>query len=232
MNDLITTTNEIKKIDISLNYGEIFFTTGETFSVVYENMPEEDFDIKEDGGCLSIHDKRKGNIRLFGKKAVYSPVLRITTPAAYSFEAVSLATGACEVHAESLAANTLLTKMGAGEFHVKELNISAHASIESGAGEVHVGTGHINNLNISSGAGEIHIQAALTGDSYITAGVGEICLQLLGNPDDYSATVSKGIGRLCVNGFTSGNGMTYGSGPNRVNVTGGVGEIRIDFSEI
>ena len=117
--------------------------------------------------------------------------------------------------------------MGAGEFYVKECNVSDQASIESGAGEVHVGTGHIHNLNISSGAGEIHIQAAITGDSYITAGVGEIQLQLLGNPDDYSATISKGIGRLCVSGFTSGNGMTYGTGPNHIKVTGGVGEIEI-----
>ena len=227
MNDIITTTNEIKKIDISLNYGEMFFTTGETLSVVYENMPEEDFEIKEDGNCLSIQDKRKRNIRLFGKKQEYSPVIRITIPATHTFEDISLATGASEVHAESLTTNVLSLKMGAGEFHAKELNVSAHASIESGAGEVHVGTGHINNLNISSGAGEIHIQAALTGDSYITAGVGEIRLQLLGNPDDYSATVSKGIGRLCVNGFSSGNGMTYGSGPNHVKITGGVGEIEI-----
>ena len=227
MNDIITTTNEIKKIDISLNFGEMFFTTGEALSVVYENMPEEDFEIKEDGDCLSIKDKRKGNIRLFGKKRDYSPVIRITVPAEHSFEAISLATGACEVHADALTTNVFSLKMGAGEFHAKELNVSAHASIESGAGEVHVRAGHINNLNISSGAGEIHIQAALTGDSYITAGVGEIRLQLLGNPDDYSATVSKGIGRLCVNGFTSGNGMTYGSGPNHVKITGGVGEIEI-----
>ena len=32
MNDLISTTNEINTIDISLNFGEIYFTTGETFS--------------------------------------------------------------------------------------------------------------------------------------------------------------------------------------------------------
>lgn len=232
MNDLIKNANNINQIDINLNYGEIFFTTGETFSTSYENMILEDFEIKEEDGCLSIQDKRKRNIRLFGMKPDYSPIIRITIPYQHTFERISLATGASEVHAETLSANTFSLKMGAGEFHTKELNVSAHASIESGAGEVHVGAGHINNLTISSGAGEIHINAALTGDSCITAGVGEIHLQLLGNPDDYSATVSKGIGRLCVNGFTSGNGMTYGKGPNHIKVTGGVGEIYIVFSEI
>lgn len=232
MNELITITNEIKKIDISLNYGEIFFTTGETFSAVCENMPEEDFEIKENGASLSIHDKRKGNIRLFGKKQEYTPVIRIEVPEQHIFENISLATGASEIHAESLTAHTLSLKMGAGEFHVKECNVSDHATIESGAGEVHVGTGNIHNLNISSGAGEIHIQAALTGDSHITAGVGEIHLQLLGNPDDYSATISKGLGRICVSGFSSGNGMTYGSGPNHIKVSGGVGEICVNFPEI
>ena len=227
MNDLITITNEINKIDISLNFGEIYFTTGEVFSAVYENMPAEDFEIKEEGDCLSIKDKRKGNVRLFGKKQEYSPVIRITVPTAHTFESIRLSSGASEIHAETLTSHSLSLKMGAGEFHVKECNVSDQASIESGAGEVHVGTGHIHNLNISSGAGEIHIQAAITGDSYITAGVGEIHLQLLGNPDDYSATISKGIGRLCVSGFTSGNGMTYGTGPNHIKVTGGVGEIEL-----
>lgn len=232
MNDLITITNEIKIITINLNHGEIFFSNGDTFSVVYENMPVEDFEIKEEGNNLSIQDKRKGNVRLFGKKYDYSPVIRITVPTQHTFERISLATGASEIHAETLTSHALSLKMGAGEFHVKECNVSDHASIESGAGEVHVGTGNIHNLNISSGAGEIHIQAAITGNSYITAGVGEIHLQLLGNPDDYSATISKGIGRLCINGFTSGNGMTYGSGPNHIKVSGGVGEICVDFPEI
>lgn len=232
MNDLITITNEIKNITIHLNHGEIFFTNGDTFSVVYENMPAEDFEIKEEGNNLSIQDKRKGNIRLFGKKYDYSPVIRITVPTQHTFDKISLATGASEIHAETLTSHSLSLKMGAGEFHVKECNVSDHAAIESGAGEVHIGTGNIHNLNISSGAGEIHIQAAITGNSYITAGVGEIHLQLLGNPDDYSATISKGIGRLCVSGFTSGNGMSYGTGPNHIKVTGGVGEIHVDFPEI
>ena len=48
MNDLISTTKEINTIDISLNFGEIYFTTGEVFSTIYENMPEEDFEIKEE----------------------------------------------------------------------------------------------------------------------------------------------------------------------------------------
>ena len=232
MNDLITITNEIKNITIHLNYGEIFFTNGVTFSVVYENMPEEDFEIKEVGDCLSIKDKRKGNVRLFGKKSEYSPVIRITVPTAHTFESIRLSSGASEIHAEALTTHTLSLKMGAGEFHIKECNVSDHAAIESGAGEVHIGTGNIHNLNISSGAGEIHIQANLTGNSNISAGVGEIHLQLLGNPDDYSATISKGIGRLCVSGFTSGNGMTYGCGPNHIKVSGGVGEICVDFPEI
>lgn len=231
MNDLITTTNKINNISISLNFGELYFVNGEEFSVSYENIVEEDFEIKEENGCLSIKDKRKGNIRLFGKKQEYAPVIRITVPTQHVFEKLSIASGASEIHAEALSAKVLSFEMGAGEFHANELNVSDHASIESGAGEVHVRAGQIHNLEISSGAGEVHVQAALTGNSNITTGVGEIHLQLLGNSDDYSATISKGLGRLCVNGFTSGNGMTYGTGPNHIKVTGGVGEICLDFTK-
>ena len=232
MNDLISTTKGINTIDISLNFGEIYFATGEVFSTIYENMSEEEFEIKEVGDCLSIKDKRKGNVRLFGKKQEYSPVIRITVPVQHTFESIKLSSGASEIHAEALTTHALSLKMGAGEFHAKELNVFTRASIESGAGEIHVRSGHIHNLEISSGAGEVHLQASLIGSSNLTTGVGEIHLQLLGSPDDYSAMVTKGIGRLCVSGFTSGNGMTYGSGPNHIKVTSGVGEIHIDFPEI
>lgn len=232
MNDLILAQNTIKKIDINLNFGELFFETGDTFSVTYENIDLENFEIKENDGCLFIHDKRRGSIRLFGRRHEYAPVIRIAVPPHHTFEKLLLSTGASEIHADSLTTNVLSLKTGAGEFHINELNVSEHASIESGAGEVHIQSGSIHNLEISSGAGEVHLQATLTGKSNITTGVGEIHLQLLGTPDDYSATVTKGIGRLTVNGFNSGNGMTYGSGPNHINVTGGVGEIHISFSEI
>lgn len=132
-----------------------------------------------------------------------------------------------EIHTDVLTTNILTLKMGAGEFHANELYISDYASIESGAGEVHVKNGNINNLEISSGAGEIAIHAALTGNSNITAGVGEIDLHLIGTPEDYSATISKGIGHLCVNGFNTWNGMCYEDGPNHINITGGIGEIKI-----
>lgn len=227
MNDLILAQNEIKNIDISLNYGELYFETGDTFSVTYENVDLKDFDITEEGNRLSIRHKRKGAIRFFGKVSDATPIIRITVPTQHAFENIVLATGAGEVHATSLTTSYFSLKSGAGEFHIEELNVSDHASINSGAGEIHVRNGNIHNLEISSGAGEVHLQATLTGNSNITTGVGEIHLQLLGTPDDYSATVAKGIGRLCVNGFTSGNGMTYGSGPNHIMVTGGVGEIHI-----
>ena len=232
MNGLMLLNNIITNIDISLNYGELHFQTGDEFSVTYENMDEKEYDIKQEGNCLSIYSKRRGAIRFFGKVSDVTPVIRITSPAEHIFENIVLATGACEISAATLTTNHFSLKTGAGEFHANELNVSEHASIKSGAGELSIATGNIHNLEISSGAGEVDIHATLTGSSTITAGVGEINLQLLGNPDDYSATVAKGIGNLSVNGFNSGNGMTYGTGPNHLNVTGGVGEIRISFSEI
>lgn len=231
MNNLIT-TNTINNVNICLNHGELYFTIGETFSVVYENMIEHDFEIKEENNCFSIKDKRKTSFRLFGKKSEYTPIIRITLPKQYIFERISLSTGACEILADTLTANVFTLKTGAGEVHIKNLNVSNHASIESGAGEIHIASGHIHNLEISAGAGEVHIKSALTGNSNITTGVGEIQMQLLGNPDDYSATISKALGSLHVSGFNSGNGVTYGSGPNHIKVTSGVGEIHLGFAEI
>lgn len=229
MNELIPITNEIKELNIDLNYGEIFFETGDSFSVSIEQENEKDIIIKETENSLSIIDERKKTVIKFGRTNGKSPIIKITIPSTQKFEKTLIQTGAGELHVEQLSTNRLTLEMGAGEFFANELNVFDHATIESGAGEFVVKNGNLHNLNISSGAGEINMQTALTGSSHITAGVGEISIHLLGDPSDYSATVTKGIGRSSVNGFTSYNGRTYGDGPNHIDITGGVGEISLSI---
>lgn len=229
MNELIPTTNEVHELNIDLNYGEIFFETGDVFSVNIEQENEKDILLKTNENCLSIIDERKKPLFKFGKSNDKCPIIKITLPPQQHFQKILIQTGAGEFHINKLSTDRFILEMGAGEFFANELNVSDHATIENGAGEIAIKNGTIHNLNISSGAGEISMQTALTGSSHITAGVGEISIHLLGDPSDYSATVSKGIGHLSVNGFTSYDGRTYGDGPNRIDITGGVGEISLSI---
>ena len=229
MNEFTTITNEIRELHIELGYAELFFETGDAFSVSIEQETDTNIILKEDGNCLSVIDENKKKYITFRTLKTKAPIIRLTVPSENQFDKVLIQTGAGEFHIDKLSTKRLTLEMGAGEFSANELNVSEHASIESGAGEVNIKGGTIHNLNFSSGAGQFTMCAALFGNSRLIAGVGEISLHLLGNPTDYTATVTKAIGHLSVTGFTSYNGRTYGDGPNHIDITGGIGEISLSI---
>ena len=176
---------------------------------------------------MQIFDKRKEKRIPFRKRNHEHSMIKLTIPTDDSFERIQITTGAGEVYADKIQTARLHIKMGAGEFHIKDLFVSESCNIDGGAGEIWIDNGSIHNLSMSFGAGEVHIHTAITGNSKISAGVGELHLALLGNPNDYSATISKGIGHCHVNGFTTCHGGTYGDGSNKLRISGGIGEIHV-----
>ncbi len=231
MNEVKQILTEITNLDINLNYGELYFENGDKFTVQIDSKYENDFYIEENGDCLSIRDERKKKRIPFSNKNNERSMVKLTLPEDFSFEKIRLTTGAGELNADSIKTAQLNVKIGAGEFHIKHLLVSDCANIDGGAGEIWVGDGNIHNLSMSFGAGEVHMHAAVTGNSQISAGVGELHLALIGNPDDYSATIAKGIGHCSVSGFTSCHSGTYGDGPNKLKISGGVGEISVSFAK-
>ena len=230
MNEIKQLSTEIKQLDINLNYGELYFEKGEAFAVYIESKFETDFRIENHGDCFCIWDERKNKRIPFVNRNNERSIIKITIPKNHSFEKIQLTTGAAELKADTIQTAQLHIKMGAGELHINHLNVSDCAKIDGGAGEICIESGAIHNLSMSFGAGEVNIQAAITGTSQISAGVGELNLQLAGNPEDYSAIISKGIGHCSVSGFNSFHGSTYGDGPNKLKISGGVGEICVSFA--
>ena len=231
MNEIKPISTHVKKLDINLNYGELYFENGNEFTIRIDSKYENDFSVEENENCLSIHDERKKKRIPFTNRNNEPSIVKLTIPTDFSFERIQITTGAGELHADILQTAKLIIKMGAGEFHIKQLSVSDSASIDGGAGEIHVENGKIHNLSMSFGAGEVQMHAALTGDSRVSAGVGELNLALIGNPADYTATIAKGIGHCSVSGFTSCHGGTYGDGPNKLKINGGIGEINVSFAQ-
>ena len=227
MNEIKPISVEIKQLDINLNYGELYFENGDTFTIQINSKYENDFYVEEHADCLKIYDERKKKRIPFANRNNEPSIIKLTIPTDFLFEKIRITTGAGELHADTLQTEKLNIKMGAGEFHIKQLSVSDSTIIDGGAGEIWVANGNLHNLSMSFGAGEVNMHAAITGDSHISTGVGELNLTLIGNQNDYSATISKGIGHCNVSGFTSCQGGTYGDGPNKVKISGGIGEIKI-----
>ena len=230
MNEIKHISAEVKQLDINLNYGELYFENGDEFTIQIESKYENDFCIAEKGDCLKILDERKNKRIPFVNRNNERSTVKLTIPTDFLFERIRITTGAGELYADTIQTAQLITKMGAGEFHIKQLSVFDYATLDGGAGEIEVENGNLHNLSMSFGAGEVNMHAVITGNSQINAGVGELNLALLGNPSDYSATISKGIGHCSVRGFNTCHGNTYGDGPNKLKISGGVGEINISFA--
>ena len=64
----------------------------------------------------------------------------------------------------------------------------------------------------------------------VDAGVGEVNINLK-NKDSYVICVEKGIGNITIDGVSVGDGSTYGNGNNRVDISGGIGSIKVNFDK-
>lgn len=229
MQKTVNVSNEIKELDIDLNYGELYLEKGQEFSLQIECTERNEIFAEEDGVRLCVWNERKNKRIPLSQKHTDPLIVKMTIPEGIRFEKVRLVTGAVAFCGDTLVTDSLIAKMGAGEFRIGNLQVSNFAQMEGGAGEITIEDGSIHNLSMNLGAGEVDVTAAITGDSKINAGVGELDLRLLGSTNDYSATITKGFGKCVVKGFTYCNGNTYGDGPNLLKVSGGVGEVSVIF---
>lgn len=229
MRKTIDVFNEVKELNIDIHYGELHIEKGEIFSVEIECTEKNEIWAEEKDGCLSIFGERIKKPFRISKHHSDRLEVKITIPENAEFEKVQLKTGAVELKADCLNTKSLIAKVGAGEIQIGYLEALEYAKVEAGAGEIHIVDGKIYNLDMNLGAGEVYIKAAIEGNSEINAGVGELNLVLLGNPEDYCATITKGLGSCSVNGFSYCNGNTYGEGEHVLKVNGGVGAVNVTF---
>ena len=117
--------------------------------------------------------------------------------------------------------------MGAGSASLEGLVATDSAEIRNGAGAFTVKSGSLNNLTMQCGAGATQVKAALTGSSRVVAAVGAVDIQLEGSESDYTVAFQMGLGACYYNNEKIARGGAFGSGPNRVDISGGFGVMRV-----
>ena len=212
---------EPASLKIDIMYAEFIIKEAEAFSVEsnIKNLTVE----SQDDGTLIINEDKSFSSKVNGKK------LTLYIPEGTQFEKASISTGAGAVNIGSLFADTLKLDLGAGQVLIDELKVTGKADIDGGAGEIRIDNAEINDLDIDLGLGSLRFTGKLTGDCDFDLGIGETRLTLLGNSDDYRIKLDKGLGEARIGGNKVSSGTVYGSGANRLDIEGGIGEIRIDF---
>ena len=213
---------EITSLNIRIGAADFRLRAGDAFAVE-SNLKY--LSVSEQGGTLVLDEDTKPNSNY--KDAF----LYLTVPRGAQLDRVDIKTGAAEISVDALDCKTLDMKLGAGDVSFAYLAVSAEADIEGGAGKITVSDGSIRDLDLEMGVGELDLTVALLGDCDLEFGVGESKIALLGDKDRYCIEIDKGIGPVFVDGVKVTDFGTSGSGENHIEISGGLGEIRLTLEE-
>lgn len=211
----------ITSLDMEIGAADIRIEAGQFLSAGTDNPYIE---VSERNGTLVIREKSH-------IADLEGSIFILYVPGDMVFDRVELTTGAGRIEAERLSCRRLDMELGAGKAEFAELNVSDEADIEGGAGQVIISSGSLNDLSFEMGIGEGIVNASLTGKSEINAGIGSLRLQLAGTGADYTIRCEQGIGQIQIDGQTVSGNTTIGSGPERLEVEGGIGNITIEFAD-
>jgi len=211
-------TSEITSLEIQVGAADLTIKTAETLSVE-SNIKR--LSVTENSGVLSIIDETKRS------SSYTNPILTLYLPEDLAFEHIHISTGAAKLTSKALTTKSITLQLGAGDVHLTSLNVSDHADITGGAGEITIDTGTIHNLKLEMGVGELNLTSTLMGNNELTFGVGESNLTLIGNPDRYTIDIEKGLGSITVDDHTMQDFERRG--PNIVQIHGGVGSVNLKF---
>ncbi len=215
-------TSEIHSLDVQISAADFKIVSADEFSVE-SNLKY--LSVSEKDGVLKIVDEPKSNSNYT------NATLTLYVPNSVVFNDVDIETGAAKMTVDTLSANSIELKLGAGDVRFESLNASSEVDIKGGAGQITIVSGTLNDLSLEMGMGELNLTAAVLGDSNLKFGVGESNLTLIGSKDDYKVDIEKGLGSITVDGKKVTDYGSSGNGQNHIEIEGGVGTINLKFQE-
>lgn len=221
---------DIDSLNIRINAAEFRIEHGERFSVT-SNL--KNLEIDEKNGTLILKDLTKTYFgsNLFGKNPYENAMLTIYIPEDAIFDSINISTGAGRFTVDELSAKRIDFEFGAGDALINVLEADVYANIEGGAGRITISDGMLNDLDIEMGVGELNLTSRLSGDCNLEMGLGASNITLIGSIDDYELDIDKGLGSISVDGKDVSDFGSSGNGSTEVEISGGIGDINVKFTE-
>lgn len=218
--DVTFDASEVRSLDMEIAAANIRVLCG------------DELNVETDNPYISVYTSNNGTLHIEEESHIGDldgSTLTVYIPEDMVFDEANITTGAGRIQAEQLVCRELDLELGAGEAEFQTLTVTDSADIEGGAGQIVVHDGRLHDLAFEMGVGEGDIVAVITGDSQITAGVGALYLTIPASPEDYTIHAEQGIGRIEIDNTHITGESTVGSGPNRLELDGGIGNITVDF---
>lgn len=214
---------EFSNLDIEIMGSSLVIKEGDSYNVETNNKYIK---AKNKGNTLYIEE----NEHSYFKRVKDSKVI-ITIPSSSKLNDVSIENGAGSMNINYLNTNNLELDLGAGRVNINNLVASNKSDIDTGAGEVIIKSSILNNLDLDLGVGSFKMNADIRGNSTIDQGVGEVDINLIGSKNDYYITLDKGLGNAIIDGVSVNDDTNVGNGSNKIDISGGVGSIKVNFLE-
>lgn len=211
----------INNLDISLKATSLEIVDSMDFSVDTNNAKIK---VTYENGTLKICEKGTPSFN------TSDLVLKISLPSTSNFKTVKVEMGAGKTNIANLNTDILDLNLGAGKNLLEKIEVNTQTKIEGGAGLTEIMAGTLNNVDFDLGVGKVFINASILGNSKIECGVGSVELNLLGNQESYQLNVEKGIGSINVADKIYNNDDTIGNGNNHLKIEGGIGNIKVGFT--
>lgn len=225
-NNIIETSSDFENenvafLDIDIAYSNLTIRKGESLKVESSN---KNIQCKQDKQKIEIKERESNWFNNTKKEE-----LIVYVPENIQFDKVNINTGVGKVNIEILNTKVLKMDLGAGETSIQNINITESAKIDTGAGKVNIKEAKINDLRCDLGIGATEISAKLLGNTRIGTGVGSLKLDVLGKKEEYETKVNKGLGNVTIDEEKISDNEVVGNGENKIDIDGGVGEIKINF---
>lgn len=225
-NNIIETSSDFENenvafLDIDIAYSNLTIRKGEYLKV---ESSDKDIQCKQDEQKIIIKERNSNWFNNTKKEE-----LIVYVPENLQFDKVNINTGVGKVNIEILNTKVLKMDLGAGETSIQNINITESAKIDTGAGKVNIKEAKINDLRCDLGIGATEISAKLLGNTRIGTGVGSLKLDVLGKKEEYETKVNKGLGNVTIDEEKISDNEVVGNGENKIDIDGGVGEIKINF---
>lgn len=218
--------NEISTLHIDLAYTNLDIKVGDNFKVQTNNSK---ITYTNNNGNIKIKEENRNWLNNNNKESnliIYIPEDMLV------IDEIKIETGAGKINIEKLNTQSLYFELGAGDVYIENLIATRKAKISGGVGKTELKSCEMNNLKADLGMGEFNFSGKLTGKSEVDSGVGAINIDLMDNKENYTIDVSKGIGSVTLDGQKIEMDRVHGTGANYLEIDGGIGEIKIEFTQI
>lgn len=141
----------------------------------------------------------------------------------------NISSGVGRVTINDLSCDILKLDSGVGEISGTKINAN-QSDVSTGTGKIQFNDSNMKDLSVDGGVGEFTYNGIISGDTEINGGVGSVTFNISGNYDDYFIKNSDGVGHSYLNGKKIGDETGNRNAPNKIDIEGGVGEIKINTS--